>query len=100
MWREICGFLKFVTIDLVLYVQLVCLMCLMIQLIQQLAICLGCPGLSQASQAFLSRDRGCRLTDPIRGAMGHPLMEPIFIYSLIDQPDFSLDISRQLKTSE
>lgn len=55
MWRKTYGCPKFVTTDLAL-LQLGSLLCLTIQLIQQLTICLGRPGPSQASQAFLSCD--------------------------------------------
>lgn len=40
-------------------------LCLTIQLIQQLTICFGCPGPSQAPQAFLSCDGGRRPSLPL-----------------------------------
>lgn len=41
------------------------------------ALCLGCPGPWQAPQAFLSRDGGCRLGNPIRDARGCPFSKPL-----------------------
>lgn len=52
MWRKTHGSPKFVTIDLGLFVQLVCLLCLMIHLIQQLGIWLKCDGPCQAPSPF------------------------------------------------
>lgn len=57
----------------------------------------GAPILLHAVYTPSSR---CLPWEAVRDAVGCPLLDLIFIYSLIDQPDFCSNISRQLRTSE